>query len=436
MTRRGLRGFLSGVSGALLILASCTASVGDVPSAGLGPRLNHPSAVPDGPGSAAATLARLCVPAKTTGGGKPPGEGPIPPAITDVEHQVEQARGLHYNHLVRVEQISTTQMASRVTKSFKSEYPAALYDRRTQAWHAIGVIPPDADLRSSLLAFGSGQVVGYYDPATGALVVLAGSSPALTLAQHYVLAHELTHAIDDQHFGLSRLDPLIKKCQDEPFAAALGAVEGNAQYFARQVILSHPTADVGDIGGGLPADVPPFVAQLQLWSYTAGERFITAIEAGGGIKAVNQVLTDLPVSTEQIIHPASYPSDVPVPIDIPELAPKLGAGWRDLDVMQVGEEWLQLMLHLRLPSTEADPAAAGWGGSIYRAWSDGRRTAVVLRTTWDTAEDASQFANAMGDWLKAEDQPYSAVLPTARGGVDVLFATDAATLTRLRAALT
>ena len=419
----------------LMFLAGCTAStVVSAPPSNAGPPLQHPSSVPTGPGSAAAELAHLCVPAKTTTHGKPPAEGPIPPAIAAVERQVEQARGLTYDHLVQVEQISAATMASRVTKSLKGQYPATLYDRRTQAWRTIGVIPQSADLRTALLAFGSGQVVGYYDPSTGALVVIAGSNPTLTLAEHYVLAHELTHAIDDQHFGLSRLDPLIKNCQDESFAAALGAVEGDAQYFARQVILAHPSTNVAGTGSGLPTDVPPFVTQLQLWSYTAGERFITAIDAVGGIKAVNHVLSDLPVSTEQIIHPSSYPSDRPVPVDIPEMAPALGPRWTDLDVMQVGEEWLQLMLHLRLPSSEADPAATGWGGAIYRAWTDGTQSAVVLRTTWDTAQDASQFASAMREWLRAGHQPLSAVVPTANGGVDVYFATDSATLARISAA--
>jgi hypothetical protein len=423
--------------GTLLVLGACTTDtpVPGPPGATFGPSLSHPSTVPTGPGSAAAELAHLCVPADTSGGGKPPGEGPIPAAITEVEHQVEQARGLTYSHPVQVEQISAATMASRVTKSFKGQYPAALYDRRTLAWRTIGVIPSGADLRRALLAFGSGQVVGYYDPATGALVVVADSNPTLTLSERYVLAHELTHALDDQHFGLSRLDPLIKKCQDESFAAALGTVEGNAQYFARQVILAHPSTNIGDTGGGgPPADVPPFVTQLQLWSYTAGERFITSVEAAGGLKAVNHVLTDLPVSTEQIIHPASYPSDTPVPLDIPELGSTLGSGWTDLDVMQVGEEWLQLMLHLRLPAATADPAAAGWGGSIYRAWSNGSHVAVVLRTTWDTAQDADQFASAMRAWVAAGPQGFSEVVPTAHGGVDVLFASDAATLATLRSA--
>ncbi|MEA2554931.1 MAG: hypothetical protein QOI60_262, partial [Actinomycetota bacterium] len=106
----------------------------------------------------------------------------------------------------------------------------------------------------------------------------------------------------------------------------------------------------------------------------------------------------------------------------------------DLDVMQVGEEWLQLMLHLRLPAAQADPAAAGWGGGIYRAWSHGSHTAVVVRTTWDTAQDADQFAGAMRAWLDAGPQGLSEVVPIAHGGVDVLFASDAASLAKLRSA--
>jgi hypothetical protein len=379
-------------------------------------------------------MAKLCVPAKTSGG-KSPGEGPIPPAITQVEHEVERFRGLQYDHPVQVEQISSSQMSARAKKSFEQEYPAALYDRRTIAWRTIGVIPADADLRTALLSFGAGQVVGYYDPTTGALVVTADPSPTLTLSERYVLAHELTHAIDDQHFGLSRLDPLLKSCQDERFAAALGAVEGDAQYFARQVILAHPSTNIGGTGGGVPSDVPPFVSQLQLWSYTAGERFIASVEASGGIEAVDRVMTHLPASTEQIIHPTSYPSDKPDPVDIPELASALGRGWTDLDVMQVGEEWLQLMLRLRLPAGQADAAAAGWGGSIYRAWTNGRHTAILLRTTWDTRGDAAQFLTAMQDWLRAGSQEDAAVVARVHGGVDVLFGSDPVAVQALRAAI-
>ena len=124
--------------------------------------------------------------------------------------------------------------------------------------------------------------------------------------------------------------------------------------------------------------------------------FIQDLDDRGGTALVNRALTTFPVSTEQIIHPERWPNDTPQPVDVPDLGPALGAGWRDLDVMTVGEVWLQLMLELRLDADDAGRAATGWDGGLYRAWTDGSRTAVVLRTVWDSPEDAQEFADAMG----------------------------------------
>jgi len=163
--------------------------------------------------------------------------------------------------------------------------------------------------------------------------------------------------------------------------------------------------------------------------------FVTALEAGGGTKVVNQALTDLPTSTEQIIHPEKYPNDLPQAVDIPDLGPKLGSGWSDLDVQQVGEEFLSIMLGLRVDQGTADEAAAGWGGGIYRAWRNGDAVAVVLSTVWDTTGDAARFADAMQGWIDAGSQP-AAVMPVQGNRVEVLFASDAQTLSALEAAAT
>src|SRR5439155_12475487 len=137
---------------------------------------------------------------------------------------------------------------------------------------------------------------------------------------------------------------------------------------------------LGGSGGGSLAGVPPLVQTLALWPYLDGLNFITALVARGGPSVVNQALQRFPVSTEQVMHPDRYPSDTPVPVDVPDFGPSLGPGWRDLDVMQVGEEWLKAMLELRLGKSDAANAAAGWDGGLYRAWTDGPHVAVVLST--------------------------------------------------------
>jgi hypothetical protein len=375
-------------------------------------------------------MRQLCVPPKI-GNRRPAPVGNTPGAIADVEQQVEAVRGLTYEHPVAVDPITSAQMSSKLSKSFDATYPAAFYDRRTLAWRALGVIGPHADLRDALLAFQTGQVVGFYNPETGQLVYIGDTQ--MDLNERFTLAHELTHAIDDQHYDLKRLDPVAAHCQDERFEAALGAIEGSAQYFATQVIVRFPGGALPS-GGSAPslAGIPPFLVALELFPYTDGQAFMTAMAIRDGTDGIDQALQRFPVSTEQVLHPDRYPSDVPQPIGIEDLSTALGSGWKDLDVMQVGEEFLREMLRLRLDSGEADAAAAGWDGGLYRAWTDGSHTAVVLSTVWDTPGDADAFAQAARDWLDAGDTPGDVMGPSANR-VSLVFSDDPAALDVLRA---
>jgi hypothetical protein len=379
-----------------LVGTACTIEFG-TPSdgaAGVASPDPSPSPVPTGKGSAAAAMARLCdVPAPPERGDpRPPGE--VPADIAQVEAQVEQTRGLDFDRPVAIEPLTPEQIQRRLLKNFEETVPEELNARRSLAWQTIGVIPPGAEITDALRAFLSGQVVGYYNPANQALVYIGQDQ--LTTTSRFILAHELTHALEDQHFDLTRLDPLAAGCDDEAFMAGLGAVEGSAQFTATQVIIGFPdpSEDFGASDPGSTEGVPPFIVRTQLWPYDAGMRFIDALDDRGGEAAVDGALDRLPISTEQVIHPERYPNDTPTPVDIADLAPDLPGRWRDLDVMLIGEAWLDSMLWV-LGSVDADRAAAGWDGGLYRAWTDGDRVAVVLKTVWDTGADAREFAQAV-----------------------------------------
>ena len=421
------RRFAVGIVGLTLAAAACSITFGKAP---LSPDPS-PSPVPTGPGSAAAAMKRLCdAPKAGSGSGVTP-EGPTPPAIATVEQQVEAVRNLKYTSHVAVQPLTQAQIDRRLTKNFDKTYPVDFYARRSETWGTIGVIPPGTSIRDALLAFQTGQVVGFYNPANKKLVYIGDTQ--LSLNERFILAHELTHAIDDQHFGLSRLDTIVARCDDEAFTAALGAVEGSAQFFATQVIMRFPSdAPQGGSGGGSLQGVPPFISQLELWPYTVGMAFIQRLDQQGGTALVNKALTTFPVSTEQIIHPERWPNDVPQPVDITDLGPLLGDGWKDLDVMTVGEIWLQLLLALRLDSNAAARASTGWDGGIYRAWTDGSHPAVVLRTMWDTTGDAQEFADAMRRWI---GNGTGFVSDPVGARVDVGFASDDSTLGALKSAL-
>jgi len=397
-------------------------AVGSQAAAGL----QIPAVTPGGAASAAGAIKALCVPSSAPTG--TPASGTLPPELAQIADQVATARGHEFETPPTAEAITNQEMDRRLQESFQAYYPKDLYDRRTFAWRTIGVIPPDADLHEAYRAFLTGQVVGFYDPETGELVYLGSGD--LGFSERLTLAHELTHALDDQTFDLTRLDALVNTCQDERASAALGLIEGSAQYFSAASVAENPDLSLSDVidaiaqaaaGGSAPEGVPPFLYAISVWPYVDGMSYVGTLAGNGGTDAVDAAFERFPVSTEQVIHPERS-SDRPSAVDVSDLTGALGKDWGDLDAMTIGEEWLRAMLALRLDASVAADAAAGWDGGVYRALTDGTDVVVVLRTAWDSEPDAAAFASAVQEWSAAGD-PAAAV---TQDGTDVtaVFATS------------
>jgi hypothetical protein len=416
------------VSLALSVAAACTRG----PAATRSPVPPNPSVeVRTGPTTALQAMRLLCIPANIEA--DPVTKVPTPPAIAEVENQVEAVRGLAYERPVNIEPITTGEMDRRLRDYFDAYYPKRFYARRSDAWATIGAIPRNVGILEALNAYQQGQVLGYYNSQNEELVYTGDAN--LDRIEHFVLAHELTHAIDDQHFDLDRLDDMVVRCDDEVFQAALGVVEGSANHFATQVLLRFPVAAPGSLsGGGSAGEVPPLITEIQGYPYTAGQRFVDALADQGGPAAVNRALRRFPTTTEQILHPSKFPGDVAETVDVPDFAPTFGPTWRDHDVMIVGEVWLKALLNLRLEEDAAASAAAGWDGGLYRAWSDGDEFAVVMSTVWDTPADANEFSDALRQWLSRGSGP-GLVLKAGGTRVNAGFASSEAEMAVLSAAL-
>jgi hypothetical protein len=417
MTRRTAAAAL-----ALALLAGCT-------SGGSGPVVSPPSPGPQVMGSAAAAMAALCRRPPLDVERATPSKD-VPDVIVSTEHQVEAVRGLSYEHPVAAAAVSHEELNAGLEVQFAHSYPRGQTDRRNLAWQTIGVLPKTSDLEDDVHRYLTSQVIGYYDPASKELRYIGTEHP--TPPERFVLAHELTHALDDQHFRLVRINGIENRCQDEQLEASIGAVEGSAVFFSSSVVFRFFTPRdqnaVATQSSSQPEGIPQFLLNLMQWPYIAGPRFIRELQDRGGLAEVNAALRNFPVSTEQIIHPGRYPSDVPTPLDIPDLGPKLGSGWTDLDVEVIGEEWLQNLLGLREDPLVSEPAAAGWDGGLYRAWQQGPHVAVVMGTAWDSDRDAREFASALGDWARGHDR----VIVRRNGRrVTALFASDPSTLDRL-----
>ena len=415
---------ISAALGAVLVAAACTSPPPDDGSPSPEPHVE----VRTGPTTALQAMKRLCIQPKVVS--PPVTFKRTPPEIAQVESEVEQVRELRYRRRVNVEPVTDAEIDRRLRDYFVAAYPKRFYARRTEAWATIGAIPRGIGILEALNRYQQGQVLGFYNSQNEELVYTGDAQ--LTKVEQFVLAHELTHAIDDQHFDLDRLDRISQTCDDERFLASLGVVEGSANYFATQVVFRFPIQETGDLGGGETTGVPPLIQEVQAYPYTLGQTFVDALADDGGPGAVNQALERFPPTTEQVLHPSKFRKDEPTPVDVPDFAPTFGTGWKDLDVMLVGELWLKALLDTRLDKPTAERAAAGWDGGIYRAWSDGKDVAVILRTVWDTPQDAGEFASALRGWLGTG----VGIVMNARGTtVDAGFASSDQLLPALDSAL-
>ena len=195
----------------------------------------------------------------------------------------------------------------------------------------------------------------------------------------------------------------------------------------------------------------PDILQRQLeFPYIDGFAFVNAVRGAGDWKAIDSVWAAQPVSTEQILHPELYPDELPVEIELPDIAAMLGEGWTTSYEQTFGEMQMHVWLAdgqkprslfpalpAQLPNAEA---AAGWGGDRLASLDgpDGA-WAVIWQTDWDSKQDQKEFRKAAKAAMKDLPGVHSATDADVVGGLSspvlVLVADSKATLNALRGAL-
>jgi hypothetical protein len=412
---------------AAMVAAACTGGVRALPTATgavQNPVVSVAPPVPD----------PLCPVIPTESPPASPGSA-LPSDIAQVASQVEELRDLHFDHPVAAEPRSRAALTRTLDGLVSQGFPSDEALREQRTFITMGAIPEGTDLRQAVIGYTSSSVIGFYDTQTKELVYQGGAE--LRPFQRWVLAHELTHALDDQHFDLSRLDPLNRICSDDRATAFLSLAEGDAvvtqNRWTDRILSKGEVQQLFNEAASLPPppDTPPFVENLVYFPYPNGQAFVEALQDRGGQDAVDDAFRNPPVSTEQILHPDAYPSDVPQVVTIEDLSAKLGQGWALADQQEVGEGLLLVLLKLRLTDQDAEDAADGWDGGLLRTWAKGDQAAVLVRTVWDSEREAMGFAAGMRHWLDTE----RAEVRQDGERVEVLFGSDQASLEALQAAL-
>lgn len=268
----------------------------------------------------------------------------------------------------------------------------------------FGLAPADFQLRPFLVALLTEQVAGYYDPKSQEFYLadwidLDGQRP--------VMAHELTHALQDQHFNLRRFEDWPKHDSDAEMAAH-ALVEGDASYLMMQYVARDPARQLAFLksmmSGGADASeqiekAPRVLREQMLFPYLQGMMWVAQVYKQGGWEAVSAAYKNLPKSSEQVMHHEKYAAnEAPQKVSVRDVSSALGRGWRMADNDVFGEWGCYILLDEFLQTTDASKrAAAGWGGDRYALFVGSRRptdAVVALKTVWDTEEDAREFFDA------------------------------------------
>lgn len=325
-----------------------------------------------------------------------------------VASAVTRIRGLRFRRPVEPDLLSPKKFRARVRELILRDSSRAEIDADGRILQAFGLLPADASFYDILVSTYQSQVIGFYDNKDGSLTVSSTSAEDVSAFDRLVLAHEYTHALTDQHFGLKRLDTLDDKGQDDEATAFLALIEGDAQLtsglYYSQALTPEERRDPSG-GEEIPADgldeIPRFLREVLEFPYTRGLEFVRALHGREGFRTVDRAYRDPPVSTEQILHPSRYldDRDDPVAVALPDVRRALGSGWKKLADGGVGELDLRVLVDEHLSSPDARAAAAGWDGGRYVGVESTQGVLVAVLTAWDSVSEAREAATMLGRWL-------------------------------------
>ncbi|MDP9385807.1 MAG: hypothetical protein M3P50_11360, partial [Actinomycetota bacterium] len=334
--------------------------------------------------------------------------------LETIARRVERIRRLRFENLPEPRVVSAATARREGLADLDRGYPERRRRIEEEIYKLLGLLSARDDLREISGSILSEQVAGYYDPRSGALRIVDAGAPANRVLDETTLAHELTHALEDQRFDLRTED--LEASGDEAFAYA-ALVEGTATALMTEYERLHfrPEEALGGAAAaafGAPStdDLPPFVLAQLLFPYLGGQELVDELYSTGGD---SWRLVDLahrvrpPASTEQVMHPRKYlEAEQPARVELEGVGRVLGRGWRRVEGATFGE-WETRELLRAGDGGGASRAAAGWGGDRYELWRRGPlpaagcaapcvgRDALVMRWQWDTRGDAREFERAL-----------------------------------------
>jgi len=349
-------------------------------------------------------------------------------AADEIARQVAGLRGLNLKAPLQRGVLTRDEIGAKLKDRIGKEYTPDEVRQEARVLKRLGLLPADVDYEKLLLDLLMEQVAGFYDPFAAKLYIADWLPLEM---QRPALAHEIEHALQDQHFDLKKFATPIKDDGDRQLAHS-ALVEGDAT----AVMLEFQAQAMGMPADQLPELIaqmsktllqssvgqgqtpqfdkaPAFVRETLMFPYLTGLIFVESVRRTAPWSKVDDIFKSPPESSEQVLHPEKYAAkERPAKITPAPIA-ALGAR-KELRRDVFGELVMKILFATAPPPPAtavskkggsgatldadvqalAEKAAAGWGGDREVAYADpadanGPVTVVDL-STWDTEGDAKE----------------------------------------------
>jgi hypothetical protein len=336
---------------------------------------------------------------------------------------------LPIEHSVKRKLISREEINKYLSKKLEEDESAKRMQRSELVLKKFGLLDRDFHLKPFLLSLLTEQIAGFYDNKTKTVNLLDWIEAD---EQKPVLAHELTHALQDQKVNLTKWSDVGSNDvshnvqddnrhlqTDEAETARDAVAEGQAMAVFLDYTLKPSGKTLADAspemmarmkdlagdttGSPILARAPLLLQESLIFPYSEGLTFEHAVLVKGGKDAAFAgVLAAPPSSSFEIMHPEAYLTHVPVPVlRLPDIHPLLDAQYEPYDLGVMGELDVRILAELFGGHELADGLAPDWNGGIYYAAQRKAATPAEKETTgslglfyysqWKNPDSASTF---------------------------------------------
>ena len=342
-----------------------------------------------------------------------PGETPVQEdtrivALVDrIFSELSKARGFKVNRPIAKAFVKRKEIEIRALRLNDAVNPPEKLDSKRKLMFKLGLIPQDYDLAEFLRKAALLTTISVYDPQTKVLYIADSLAEEKEEAILSSLVPNLAYAFQDQHFGVSFKNAWVEGNQDAT-GARVAVITGDALaavFYYRLGASNFSRVEARDIRRffrflleeQMADDTPPALMEMGLFSGIVGFSFMQFYLKWNGWENAARLYSDLPLSTEQIMHPEKYTGLRDDPTEVQEQTPPdiLSPSWKRIYSNTLGEFVLYLHLKEFIGKQQAKWGAQGWDGDRAELFEnpDGKLT-LVLRSVWDSEKEANQFSQA------------------------------------------